>query len=89
MEKVSRKFVADSLKKAGFGYFLKIGFSCFEELGVCAWGKLRADILAVNLKSEVVICEVKSSVADYTNDSKWEEYLPYCNRFFFVFIPRS
>jgi hypothetical protein len=85
MEKLSRRFIADSLKKASFGYFLKLGYSCFTELGVCSQGKLRADVLAVNLKAEVVIGEIKSSVSDFINDEKWEGYLPYCNRFFFVF----
>ena len=48
-----RRFVTDALKRASFGYLLKLGYSCHSELGVCSWGKLRADIIAVNLKSEV------------------------------------
>ena len=28
--------------------------------------------------------EVKVSVADYRGDTKWREYLPYCDRFFFA-----
>ena len=32
----------------------------------------------------MTIVEVKSSVADYKSDGKWQEYLPFCDRFYFA-----
>jgi hypothetical protein len=80
-----RKTIADTLKSASFSYLAHKGFSCHTELGLNSWGKLRADVLAINLKSHLYICEIKSSVADYSTDKKWRQYLPYSNRMWFVF----
>lgn len=44
----------------------------------------RADIAAIGASGEIVIAEIKSSVADFRSDSKWPEYRPYCDRFFFA-----
>ena len=49
------------------------------------WGKLRADVLALNTKLHFVLCEVKSCVSDFKTDKKWRQYLNYCNKFYFVF----
>ncbi len=46
--------------------------------------KRRADVLALSAKGEVIITEIKSSVADYRCDQKWPEYLPYCDQFYFA-----
>lgn len=78
---------ADTLKAAATSYFLKGGYSCFLELGLSSWGKLRADMLAVNLRGRIVIAEVKSSRADYRSDKKWRSYLDYCHKMYFVFCP--
>lgn len=43
----------------------------------------RADIAALDRRGTLVIVEVKSSLADFRSDSKWPEYLPYCDRFYF------
>lgn len=44
----------------------------------------RADMVAIGPKGEIIIIEIKSSVADYQADSKWEDYLEFCDRFFFA-----
>lgn len=77
--------VADSLKAASHSYFLKKGYACFSEIGVNSWGKLRADILCLNLRCHIILCEIKSSVADYSTDTKWRNYLEYSNKMYFVF----
>ena len=45
---------------------------------------LRVDVMALGPKGEIWIVECKSSRADYQSDSKWENYLPYCERFFWA-----
>jgi len=80
---------ADTLKTAVCSYFLKGGYSCFQELGVTSWGTLRADVICVNLRRRIVICEVKSGPRDYRTDKKWREYAKYCNRLYIVMCDRT
>ena len=47
----------------------------------------RTDVLAVGPGGEVVIVEVKVSVADLRGDRKWPDYEPFCDRFFFAVPP--
>ena len=58
------------------------GFSCLEEF-VPAKG-LRVDVMALTAKGEFWIVECKSSRMDYVTDSKWQNYLDYCDRFLFA-----
>ena len=44
----------------------------------------RADIVAIGPKSEVVIVEIKSSLADFRADGKWPAYRDYCDRLYFA-----
>jgi hypothetical protein len=47
----------------------------------------RADIIALGPRGEIIIVEIKSSLTDYLTDGKWEEYLDFCDRFFFAVPP--
>ena len=58
------------------------GFSSVTELPL-AEGR-RADIVAVNGDGEVLIVEVKSSLADFRADRKWRDYAACCNRLYFA-----
>ena len=44
----------------------------------------RVDVIGLNDRSEFVIAEIKSSIADFRSDRKWREYLPFCDRFYFA-----
>jgi hypothetical protein len=44
----------------------------------------RADVVALSEAGEIVICEVKSSRVDYRADRKWQDYVPYCEGFYFA-----
>jgi hypothetical protein len=57
-------------------------FECLEEF-VPIRGS-RVDIMAIGPKGELWIIECKSSLADYTQDTKWEKYLPFCDRYFWA-----
>ena len=48
----------------------------------------RVDVIGLGAGGEFLIVEVKSSVADFRGDSKWQEYLPYCDRFYFA-VPEN
>jgi len=44
----------------------------------------RVDVIAVNGAGETVIVEIKTSTADYRADRKWNEYLEFCDAFYFA-----
>ncbi|MCA0043029.1 MmcB family DNA repair protein [Celeribacter litoreus] len=45
---------------------------------------LRVDVMALGPKGEVWVVECKSSRTDFTSDSKWQNYLDWCDRYFFA-----
>ncbi|MBI4724113.1 MAG: MmcB family DNA repair protein, partial [Rhodomicrobium sp.] len=47
----------------------------------------RADILSLGAKGEIWIVEVKSGTADFRSDHKWQDYIEWCDRFFFAVGP--
>lgn len=44
----------------------------------------RADVVGLNKSGEVAIVEVKSCLSDFRSDSKWQQYLPYSDEFYFA-----
>jgi hypothetical protein len=59
-------------------------------LGYCVVSELplpsgrRADLVALGGDGEIVIVEIKSSVADFRADQKWMDYRMHCDRLFFA-----
>ncbi len=62
--------------------FLDLGFSPLCELTLIT-GR-RVDVAGLNKQGQLIVAEVKSSVADFRSDHKWTEYLGHCDRFFFA-----
>lgn len=60
-----------------------LGFATITELPLPS-GR-RADLVALNERSEIWIVEIKSSVDDLRADHKWEDYRAHCDRLFFAF----
>jgi hypothetical protein len=58
------------------------GFSVVAELGLPS-GR-RADLVALDSGGEICIVEIKSSVADFRADQKWQDYRAHCDRLFFA-----
>jgi hypothetical protein len=58
------------------------GFSVVSELPLPS-GR-RADLVALDSGGEIWIVEVKSSVADFRADQKWQDYRAHCDRLFFA-----
>ncbi len=61
-------------------------------LGYCVVSELplpsgrRADLVALSAGGEIVIVEIKSSVADFRADQKWIDYRLHCDRLFFATV---
>jgi hypothetical protein len=82
-----RKDTTLNLKRAASYYFIGKGFAVHDEIGLKssgAYSKLRADILAVNMKGLIVIAEIKSSWQDFISDTKWHKYVAFCDKMYFV-----
>ena len=47
----------------------------------------RADMMAIDGKGCLTIVEIKVAKADLLGDSKWTDYLDYCDRFFWAVPP--
>jgi hypothetical protein len=47
----------------------------------------RVDVMAIDRKGEILVVEIKSSVADFRADRKWQDYLEFCDRFAFAVAP--
>ncbi len=65
-------------------FYKRKNYSIYHEVGVNRGGRLRADVLAFSMRKELIFGEVKSCWQDFNTDSKWQGYLPYCNKFYFV-----
>ncbi|MDA1309078.1 MAG: MmcB family DNA repair protein [Proteobacteria bacterium] len=47
----------------------------------------RVDVIGIDRAGHVTVIEVKASVADFKGDSKWTEYLEFCDSFYFAVAP--
>lgn len=86
---LSRGAVTTILTAAAIDYFIEKRYGVYQEIGVNKWGKLRADVFAINMKGHVIICEVKSGADDFRTDKKMFNYLDYCNQMYLVVGTKS
>ncbi len=63
-------------------HMLGHGFVTVEEL--VPTSGLRVDVMALGPKGEIWIVECKSGRADFMADHKWQNYLEWCDRFFWA-----
>lgn len=71
-------------------YLHALGYCVISELPLPS-GR-RADLVALGGDGEIIIIEIKSSVADFRADQKWSDYRLHCDRLFFatlVDVPRE
>ena len=59
-----------------------LGWSCLFEVSLKT-GR-RVDVMALDEKGRIAVVEVKSSLADFKADQKWEQYLEFCDLFYFA-----
>ena len=73
---------ADTVVRGVSRLFHNLGEHCLSEFTLRS-GR-RVDLIALDRKGAFTVVEVKSSVADFRSDSKWHEYLDFCDRFYFA-----
>lgn len=74
-----------SIRRGVERYLMEAGHAVLPELSLD--GGRRADLVALCPKGRVTIVEVKSSEADLRADSKWPDYIAWCDRFYFATLP--
>ena len=61
-----------------------------DAMGICSLVEVplgtgrRADVLGQDSKGRFVIVEIKSGLADFRADTKWEDYRSHCDRLYFA-----
>ena len=63
----------------------ELGYATLTEVTL-ATGR-RVDVMALDRRGEILVVEIKSSVADFRTDQKWQDYLEFCDRFAFAVGP--
>jgi len=67
-------------------WLVDLGYTTLTEFKLA--NRRRADIVGLNAAGTIIMVEVKSTAADYRSDTKWLEYIPYCDIFSFA-VPKS
>jgi len=62
--------------------FEAMGYASMTEVQLRS--RRRVDVMGINDKGHIIIAEVKSSAADFRSDNKWQEYLEFCDGFYFA-----
>ncbi|MBE88263.1 MAG: hypothetical protein CMM76_02335 [Rhodospirillaceae bacterium] len=63
-------------------YFRGLGQVCISEFALK--NRRRADIVALDQAGFFTIVEIKSGRSDFITDHKWQDYLEFCDRFYFA-----
>ena len=63
-------------------HFTQIGLSSLSEFSPAKG--LRVDIVTLGMSDEIWIVECKSGQSDFKSDKKWQNYLDWCDRYFWA-----
>ena len=74
-------FCTDDITRGVCRYLRNLGYSPLTEFKLIS--KRRVDVIGLNGKGRFIIIEIKSSVSDFRADTKWHEYPPYGDQFYF------
>jgi hypothetical protein len=77
--------IASAIRRGTLRLLHGLGFAAVAELSLGS-GR-RADLVALSSGAEIWIVEIKSSLADFRADRKWQEYRLHCDRLLFAVAP--
>jgi hypothetical protein len=72
----------DQVTRGATRLLLDLGYAPITEVSLT--NGRRADLVALDAKGRCIIVEVKSGLADFRSDGKWQQYLDYCEEFYFA-----
>ncbi len=73
---------ANRICAAVMRYYTEAGYGCLAEFTLTT-GQ-RPDIACLAKDGEITLIEIKSSVADFRADQKWQDYKPWTDRLYFA-----
>lgn len=73
---------ADGITRGVIRLMGDMGFAPLTEFKLT--NKRRVDVAALDRDGQFMVIEVKSSIADFKSDNKWQEYLDFCDYFYFA-----
>jgi hypothetical protein len=76
---------APAIRRGSLRLLHALGFTAVAELPLTS-GR-RADLVALGAGGELWIVEIKSCLADFRADKKWQEYRLHCDRLLFAVAP--
>lgn len=82
---ISRPETTLTVTKGVVRMFHHMGLNCLTELSLK--NGRRVDVMGLDRKGLFSVAEVKSSLEDFRTDDKWQEYLPFCDHFYFAVSP--
>lgn len=74
--------VASAVTRGVARLLADLGFASLTEVSLR--NGRRVDLMGIARDGKIAVVEVKSSVNDYRTDQKWQEYLEYCDFFYFA-----
>lgn len=81
-KRITNYFPAAIITKAVANFFHEMGDATMSEFTLKT-GR-RVDLIALSRSQQVTIVEVKSSLADFSSDKKWQNYLDWADQFYFA-----
>ena len=69
------------LQAQGLKWLFNREFVAVAEL---VYGNRRFDVIGFSKDGRIIIIEVKASIEDFRRDSKWQDYLPFCDELYFL-----
>jgi len=76
---------ADDITRGVVRLMNDLGYAPLAEFRLT--NRRRVDVAALDRDGKFTVVEVKSSLADFRADGKWQEYLPFCDYFYFAVNP--
>jgi hypothetical protein len=81
----SRPDITLAVRQGATRCLIHAGYSPIWEFSLA--NNRRADICGLSQKGDILIVEVKSGIHDFKSDTKWREYAPFCDLFYFAVTP--
>ena len=78
--KASKNF--NTIARGVMRHFSEVGLSSLSEFSPTRG--LRVDIITLGMSDEIWIVECKSGQNDFKSDKKWQNYLDWCDRYFWA-----
>lgn len=76
------QLLTEQVRRGVCRLFVELGYGPLTEFRLS--NGRRVDVLGLSGGGDFLGVEIKVSVADFRGDRKWQEYLPFCDRFFFA-----